>query len=289
VGRRMVDYFSAQGHEVVGVDRNKPFDATVVPSLFRYIQADTTLRGPWQDEVDTSDVVINLAGKNIFGRWTENIKKEIRESRIKTTQNVVAAYSGKKASLLLSTSAVGYYGSRGDDILDEDDPNGDDFLARLCVEWEGAANIAYEKGIRVVNMRFAPVMGRNGGALKTMLPAFKAFVGGPLASGKQFMPWIHMEDLVMAHEFVIANPDISGPVNCCAPEAVRNEEFAKTLGSVLGRPALFRVPRFALGLAMGEFGEMILSSQRAKPAKLMANGFRFTYPELHMALKDLLT
>jgi uncharacterized protein len=288
VGRRMVEYFSGQGHDVIGVDRNKPFE-TEAPSTFRYIQADTMLQGDWQEEAGISDVVINLAGKNIFGRWTEKTKQEIYESRIKTTENVVAAFSPGANALLLSTSAVGIYGSRGDDLLDENQPSGGDFLATLCVDWEAAANKGVEKGLRVANMRFSLVMGKNGGALKTMLPAFKGFVGGPLASGKQFMPWIHIDDLVSAHDFVVSNPEMSGPVNCCAPQAVRNEDFTKTLASVLNRPAVFRVPKFALGLVMGELGEMILSSQRAEPAKLLAHGFTFAYPQLRAALEDLLT
>lgn len=287
VGRQMVGYFTAQGHDVVGVDRSSAADMADI-DRFTYVQADAAQPGDWQENVDRADVVINLAGKNIFGRWSEKTKQAILESRVRTTENVVAGFSGNTSALLLSTSAVGFYGDRGDDVLDENQAAGDDFLARVCVEWENRANTAAEKGVRVANMRFGLVMGKTGGALKMMLPAFKAFVGGPLANGSQFMPWIHINDLVSAHDFVIANPDISGPVNCCAPNPVRNETFARTLGQVLGRPAVFRVPRFALGLAMGEMGEMILSSQRGVPEKLLSHGFSFSYPELQAALEDLL-
>lgn len=287
VGRRMTDYFAGQGHEVTGVDRNRPSRLPEGKNL-SWIQADTTQKGEWQKAVGASDTVINLAGKNIFGRWSEKTKAAILESRVRTTENVVAAMADGKETLLLSTSAVGYYGDRGDDPLDETEPSGDDFLARVCVEWEKRANQASDKGVRVANMRFGLVMGREGGVLQKMLPAFKAFVGGPLGSGKQFMPWIHIEDLLLAHDFVLSNPDLSGPVNCCAPGDVRNEEFVKTLGMVLGRPAVFRVPRFALAVAMGELGDMVLSSQRAVPAKLVKHGFVFTFPELQAALEDLL-
>ncbi len=259
VGRLMADFFADRGHEVTGVDRNRPSRLPEGKNL-SWIQADTTQKGEWQKAVGASDAVINLAGKNIFGRWSEKTKAEILESRVLTTENVVAAMPEGEETILLSTSAVGYYGDRGDDRLDETEPSGDDFLAHVCVEWEKRANQAADKGVRVTNMRFGLVMGRDGGALKKMLPAFKAFVGGPLGSGKQFMPWIHIEDLLSAHDFVLSNPELSGPVNCSAPGDVRNEEFAKTLGMVLGRPAVFRVPRFALSVAMGELGDMVLSS-----------------------------
>ena len=287
VGKQITGFFAAQGHAVTGVDRNRPDGAE--GGDLAWIQADTMQKGAWQDAVAGSDVVINLAGKNIFGRWSEKTKAAILESRVRTTENLVDAVSGNKPAVLLSTSAVGYYGNRGDDRLDENEPAGDDFLARVCIEWEGQANRAAEKGVRVANMRFGLVMGKNGGALKTMLPAYKAFVGGPLGSGKHFMPWVHMDDLISAHEFAIANDEINGPVNCCAPNPVRNEAFSKTLASVLGRPDFFRVPRFALRLAMGELGEMMLSSQRALPEKLLANGFTFRFPDLKTALEDLLS
>lgn len=287
VGRQMTAYFSGKGFDVTGVDRNRPAGASE-KSRLQWIQADTTKKGDWQEAVDASDVVVNLAGKNIFGRWTEKTKEEILESRVRTTENVVDAFSEGKRALLLSTSAVGFYGDRGEDLLDESEGSGDDFLARVCVAWEAEANKATRKGVRVANMRFGLVMGRNGGALKTMLPAFKAFVGGPLGTGKQFMPWIHIWDLISAHAFVIDNPEISGPINCCSPGSVRNEEFAKTLGTVLGRPTIFRVPRFALAIVMGELGDMVLSSQRAVPEKLLAHGFIFAFPELQGALEDLL-
>ena len=288
VGRRMAEIFSGSGHTVVGVDRNDPPEIKD-PSVFSWIKADTTEPGSWQEAVGSADAVINLAGKNIFGRWSEKTKQEIYESRIRTTQNVVSAFSGSRPQILLSTSAVGFYGDRGDELLDEEKNSGDDFLARVCVDWEKEANRAAEKGVRVANMRFGLVMGRNGGALKMMLPAFKAFVGGPLGTGRQYMPWIHIEDLMSAHALVLSNAGISGPVNCCSPNPIRNEVFARALGKVLGRPTVFRVPKFALSIAMGELGEMILASQRATPAKLLKHGFTFAYPELETALADLLT
>ncbi len=287
VGNYLTDFFTGRGDEVTGIGRSRPANIAD-DSLFTWIQADTTQKGGWQDEIDAADVVVNLAGKNIFGRWTEKIKQEILESRVRTTENVVEGYSGNRPAVLLSTSAVGYYGDGGDELLDESAGAGDDFLARVCIDWEGEANRAADKGVRVVNMRFSMVMEKTGGALKTMLPAFKAFVGGPLGTGKQFMPWIHMTDLIRAHSFVIEHAEITGPVNCCAPNPVRNEDFSRTLGSVLGRPAVFRVPRFALSTAMGEMGEMVLSSQRAVPKKLLDHGFEFRFPEVRGALQTIL-
>lgn len=287
VGKYLTDFFTGRGDEVTGIGRNRPADIAD-DSLFTWIQADTTQKGGWQDEIDAADVVINLAGKNIFGRWTEKIKQEIMESRVRTTENVAEGFSGNRSAVLLSTSAVGYYGDGGDEVLDETAGAGEDFLARVCIEWEREANRAADKGVRVANMRFSMVLEKTGGALKMMLPAFKAFVGGPLGTGKQFMAWIHMTDLIRAHSFAIENNDITGPVNCCAPNPVRNEDFSRTLGSVLGRPAIFRVPRFALSTAMGEMGDMVLSSQRVVPEKLLAHGFEFRFPEIRGALENLL-
>ncbi len=287
VGNYLTDFFTGRGDEVTGIGRSRPANVAD-DSLFTWIQADTTQKGGWQDEIDASDVVVNLAGKNIFGRWTEKIKQEILESRVRTTENVVEGFSGNRPAVLLSTSAVGYYGDGGDELLDESAAAGDDFLARVCIDWEGEANRAADKGVRVANMRFSMVLEKTGGALKMMLPAFKAFVGGPLGTGKQFMPWIHMGDLIRAHSFVIEHAEIIGPVNCCAPNPLRNEDFSRMLGSVLGRPSVFRVPRFALSAAMGEMGEMVLSSQRAVPEKLLNHGFEFRFPEIRGALEDIL-
>lgn len=286
VGSQMIPFFLDRGHEIIGVDHNPPPEKQ--NSMFRYIKADTTGPGEWQLAVAEADAVINLAGKNIFGRWNEATKRAILESRVKTTRNIVDAISGAKEAVLCNASAVGFYGDKGDDIIREDALPGNDFLAEVAVAWEKEASRALDKGVRVVLMRFALVMGKTGGALPTMLPAFKSFVGGPMGSGMHFMPWIHISDLMRAFVFVLDRPDIEGPVNCSAPNPVRNMEFARVLGSVLNRPALLRLPAFALRLIMGELGALMLESQRAIPAKLIENGFTFEYPRLEEALSDLL-
>lgn len=287
VGRQMIPYFTAQGHRVTGVDRNPPPPDTDFDK-FDYIQQDTSRSGNWQEAVGKADVVINLAGKNIFGRWRQDDKQAIRDSRILTTRNVVDGFSGQKPAVLMSTSAVGFYGDRGETVIDESTPAGSDFLAGVSVEWEGEAVKAREKYVRVALMRFGLVMGAEGGALAKMLPAFKFYVGGPLGNGRHFMPWIHKRDLIRAFDYVMTHPEIDGPVNCCAPNPERNDDFSKTLGRVLHRPAFFRVPGFALRLTMGELAGVMLASQRAVPKRLQAFGFQFEFPRLHAALSNLL-
>jgi len=287
VGMQMIPFFLERGHEVVGVDHNPPAGQSG-HSRYTYIQADTTEAGGWQKAVADADAVINLAGKNIFGRWTGATKTAIMESRVRTTRNVVDAFSGKKDTVLCSASAVGYYGDKGDTVIGEDGGPGNDFLTEVSVAWESEALRARDTGVRVAIMRFALVMGTTGGALPVMLPAFKAFVGGPMSDGNHFMPWIHVKDLVRAFAFVLDRPDVDGVINCSAPNPVRNAEFSRTLGKVLNRPAFFRVPGFALRLVMGELGALMLNSQRAVPEKLLKNGFSFEFPHLEGALTDLL-
>ena len=284
VGAHLVPFLLDKGYEITGVDR-APAKNPIDHSAFRFIEADSTQPGDWQDAVNAADAVINLAGVSIFRRWTKQAKALIYDSRISTTRNVVSAMPERKDAVLCSTSAVGYYGARGDERLDESASPGDDFLAEIAVGWEKEASAAEKKGARVVLSRFGIVLGKNGGALNSMLPAYRMFVGGPLGSGRQWFPWIHMADLVSAHLFVIENPDISGPVNFNAPNPVRNRELSKTIGKVLNRPSVFRVPGFLLRMAAGEFGEMLLNGQRVYPKKLIDQGFEFMYPELEAAVR----
>ena len=286
VGNQLVSFLLENGYEVTGVDRapaKKP-----MTNAGRFIEADTTQTGDWQDAVNEADAVINLAGVGIFRRWTENAKKLIYDSRILTTRNIVAAMPEGRETVLCSTSAVGFYGARGDEIIDESASAGDDFLAHISIDWEAEARKAEKKGTRVVLDRFGIILGKEGGALGSMLPAFRMGVGGPLGSGNQWFPWVHMTDLIRAHRFVLEQPDISGPVNFTAPNPVRNRELAQTIGKTLKRPAFFKVPGFVLRLAAGEFGEMLLNGQRVYPARLLDNGFEFTYPALEQALRDAL-
>lgn len=284
VGSLLIDALVEKGHSVTAVDM-APLPQQIDTRVSRSIQADTTNPGDWQDEVRKADAVVNLTGKNIFSRWTKKTKKLIYDSRILTTGNVVDALSDSKPVSLISTSAAGYYGDCGDEILDESKDAGDDFLARVCVDWEKEAFKARKKNARVVCTRFGVVLGPNGGALSKMIPAYRMFVGGPLGSGQQWFPWVQIEDLVNAIRFIIDTDEIEGPVNLCSPNPVRNNEFSKTLANVLNRPAFFRVPAFMLRLAAGELGDLLLNSQRAVPSRLVSSGYSFKYPGLSEALE----
>jgi len=284
VGSRMIDSFIDAGHPVTAVD-SVPLSGKVENKAFRFIRADTTVPGQWQESVPNADLVINLAGKNIFHRWTNKYKQAIYDSRILTTRNIVNALPEGSSMTLISTSAAGYYGSCGDEILDESKAAGDDFLARVSIDWEKEAILARTKGARVVCARFGVVLGANGGAFSKMVPAYRMFVGGPLGNGRQWFSWIQIDDLIKATHFVINNDDIDGPLNFTSPNPVRNNEFSKILGNLLNRPAFFRIPAFMLRLAAGELGDLLLNSQRAVPSRLVSSGYMFTYPDLFEALQ----
>jgi uncharacterized protein (TIGR01777 family) len=284
VGSRLIDFLIDKGHQVTAVDAMS-LPRNIESNTFRFIQADTTQTGQWQESIQAADMVINLTGKNIFHRWTDKYKQQIYDSRILTTRNIVNAIPDGKTKLLISTSAVGYYGDCGDDVLDENKDAGDDFLAQVCIDWEKEALLARKKGARVVRTRFGVVLGANGGALSKMIPAYRLFVGGPLGNGRQWFSWIQIEDLINALYFIMNKDDIDGPLNFCAPNPVRNNEFSKTLGKVLKRPALFRTPAFMLRLAAGELGDLLLNSQRVIPSRLASSGYTFRYPHLFEALQ----
>jgi uncharacterized protein len=286
VGRHLSNFLLKAGNRVTAVGLHRS-PTLIDHEDFRYIPADTTIAGTWQDELRDKQVIINLAGKSIFKRWTAAYKKQIYDSRILTTRNLVEALPENPATVFCSTSAVGFYGSRGDDVLTEDSPPGEDFLAQVGQDWEREALQAANKGARVVLTRFGIVLDRNGGAMSKMMPAFRFFVGGPLGSGRQWFPWIHMHDLIYAYKFVIGKPQISGAVNFCAPEPVRQRELAANLGEALDRPALLPAPAFLIKLLLGEFGRSLLNSQRVVPEKLQNAGYRFTYPDIKSALDEI--
>ncbi len=290
IGSLLTRKLAAAGHEVTILTRSARSREAAPVAGFRYLQGDPTTPGPWQDAVAESDAVYNLAGKSIFERWTSEIKARIRGSRITTTRNVVEGLARHTASrpVLISASAVGYYGFRGDEILDESGRPGSDFLSELSQDWEKEAMRANESGARVVIARFGIVMGEGGGALGQMVPIFKKYVGGPLGKGTQWFSWIHREDLVDALLFALERSDLSGPVNCTSPNPVRNKELAHALGEALGRPAVVPTPGFMVKLALGEFGSVLLEGQRVIPRKLLDAGFRFTFPHLKEALEDIL-
>jgi uncharacterized protein (TIGR01777 family) len=259
------------------------------PAGISYLQGDPTQKSHWQEAIKDHDAVINLAGASIFSKWTEEHKKAIRESRVNTTQNIVEGIPSRpeRPFTLFSTSAVGYYGFCGDEELVEDSPPGNDFLARIAKEWEGEALKARDKGARVVITRFGIVMGEKGGALSQMIPLFKKYIGGPIGSGKQWFSWVHIKDLAEAFAFLLKHPEISGPVNVCSPNPVRNKDLAKALGRALHRPSFIPAPGFMVKLVLGEFGSVILEGQKVIPRKLLENGFVFQYADIHKALQGI--
>jgi uncharacterized protein (TIGR01777 family) len=239
------------------------------------------------------EAVVNLAGEPIFGRrWTTGQKQRILASRLAATHGLVRAMAAlpapERPKVLVSGSAIGWYGPRGDQELLEDAPPGQDFLAGVCQEWEKAALEAAALGVRVVVLRIGIVLGPGGGALAQMLPPFRMGLGGPIGSGRQYMSWIHRADLVSMILHAIATPALSGPVNATAPGPVTSQAFARTLGKVLRRPAFVPAPRFALRLLMGEAADVLATGQRVVPRKVQGSGFAFRFPDLEPALRDIL-
>jgi uncharacterized protein (TIGR01777 family) len=289
VGTQLTNRLLREGHEVTILTRSPKTPKGTAFGIF-YLQGDPTQKGPWQDSIKNHDAIINLAGASIFSKWTDAYKKLIRDSRMTTTRNLVEgipAHSERKITLF-STSAVGYYGFHGDEQLTEEAPPGDDFLARLAIEWEGEALKAQDRGARVVITRFGIVLGEKGGALGQMIPLFKKFIGGPIGNGRQWFSWIHIKDLAEAFVFLTKHPEISGPVNLCSPNPLRNKDLAKALGKALHRPSFMPAPGFMIKLVLGEFGSVILEGQKVIPKKLLDSGFTFQYPDIDKALQSLM-
>ncbi|MDX9787045.1 MAG: TIGR01777 family oxidoreductase [Desulfobacterales bacterium] len=286
VGRYLSQHLLKNGHQVIALGRS-PHPKGIDHSQFQYMAADTTVEGDWQQTVSQVDAVINLAGQSIFHRWDDSYKGLMYDSRVLTTRHLVSAIPENREMVFLSTSAVGYYGDRGEDILTESEPWRQDFLGTLSRDWEAEALKAERPGVRVALMRLGVVLGRGGGAFAKMEPAFKLFVGGPMGNGAHWFPWIHMADLIRAIHFLLEERDARGPFNLCAPEPVRNSELAETLGRVLDRPAIMSAPKFMIRLLLGELVDVLLSSTRAVPENLLKAGFTFRFPDIESALLDL--
>jgi len=285
VGTALIKSLASEGHEILRLVRYAPSSVQEIEwSPDRYSIALARLEG--------FDAVVHLAGESIAeGRWTDEKKKRIRESRVKGTRLLGDALANlsQPPKTFVSASAIGYYGDRGDEILTEASPPGKDFLSDVCVEWERATALASEKGIRVVNCRFGIILDANGGALKKMLPPFRMGVGGKIGSGQQWMSWIALDDVVRGIKFALANDSIRGPVNFVAPAPVTNARFTKTLGKVLSQPTLFPIPAFGVRLLFGEMADaLLLSSQRVEPALLQTSNFLFQYSQLEAALRHVL-
>jgi uncharacterized protein (TIGR01777 family) len=286
IGRRLLRDLLDGGHTVHILSRRADTDA---PAGVHVSAWDSMKSLPPAQSLAQADAVIHLAGEPVAQRWTPEAKQRIHDSRVLGTRHLVAALSAqpRKPEALVSASAIGYYGDRGDEILDETSPPGAGFLADVCRHWEAEADRAAELGIRVAKVRIGIVLARQGGALAKMLPAFRAFAGGRIGSGRQWMSWIHIDDL--ARLFIqLTNSPLHGAINGTAPNPVTNAEFARALAHVLGRPALLPVPAFALKAALGDMSEVLLGGQRVLPGAAQSAGFNFAYPELSPALESLL-
>ncbi len=290
VGSNITHLLLDKGYEVTVMSRN-PGKGSSLPPQVNTIAADAMKPGPWQAELALHDAVVNLAGVSVNKRWDENHKKMLRDSRIMTTRNVVNALSSEKnrVTTLVNASGVGIYGYTKDELLSETAPRGgSDFLSKLAADWEDEAIKAKDYGVRLVIARIGIVLGKDGGALAEMTKPFRFFVGGTLGDGKQWFPWIHVRDLCRAILFSIENTTISGPMNCAAPNPVRNADLAKAIGKALGRPSFFPAPAFMIRMILGEFGSVILEGQRAIPQALLAGGFKFEFRDIDAALRDIL-
>jgi uncharacterized protein (TIGR01777 family) len=287
IGAELRSLLLQQRHDLTVVTRS--------PAHYESIQTKNQQFVSWNQDfaalMEKTDAVINLAGESIFGqRWTDKVKKRIYSSRIDNTKKLADAI--KKAEqppeVMISASAEGYYGSRGAKWLTEEQPPGDDFLARVCIDWEDTAKPIRQAGVRLAVPRFGIVLEKGGGALKQMLPPFRFFVGGPIGRGTQFVPWIHRRDLCRGLLFPLKNENIEGIYNLNAPNPVVMEEFAQAVGNTLNRPSIFRVPEWVLRLVLGEAATPILASLRAQPDRLHQAGFKFQFNYVRQALSDVL-
>ncbi len=287
VGRAVCEVLLARGHPVTALSRSRGAAARLPPGVL-VAEGDPTSPGPWQETLARCDACVHLAGEPIAeGRWSAEKKRRIRESRVSSTANVAAVLRARGPTVLLSGSAVGFYGSRGDEVLDEASAPGSDFLAELSRDWEAAAAPAAARA-RLVLLRTGIVLAPDGGALPRLVLPFRLLAGGPLGDGAFWQPWIHLADAAGMVAFALEEGRASGPLNVTAPEPLRNRELAKAIGKVLGRPSLLRTPAFAVRLAVGEMASVVLSSQRAVPRRALELGYRFRHPAIEGALRDLL-
>jgi uncharacterized protein (TIGR01777 family) len=288
IGTRLVRALQARGDDVTVLSRN-PDRAAQALGVHAEAWRPTEEPAPAAALADR-DAVVHLAGERVDQRWTDEARAAIRASRDAGTRHLVDGLrdADPRPGALVSSSAVGYYGARGDEVVDESTPAGDGFLAEVCAAWEHQAERAEELGMRVVRVRTGVVLDASGGALARMLTPFKLGVGGPVAGGDQYMPWIHVDDLVGVYLAAIDGAGWSGPVNASAPEPVTNRDFSKALGRALHRPTLLPIPGFALQALYGDMAEVVTTGQRAVPRRTLELGYEFRHPELDEALRDAL-
>jgi uncharacterized protein (TIGR01777 family) len=294
IGRALSESLLDDGHTVTVLTRAK--QNAFLPEGTKTQQWDGRTLEAWTESIEQSDAVVNLAGENLAGsgllpqRWTEDQKRRIRDSRLQAGDVLSRAISAAThlPKVLIQASGVGYYGTLSDEIATEEHPAGDDFLARLAVDWEASTAAVEQRQVRRAIIRTGAVLSTRGGALSKLVLPYRLFVGGPLGSGRQYLSWIHIDDEVAAIRFLIENEDASGPFNLVAPKPLSNSEFGNTIGRVLHRPSLFPTPAFAMKLLLGEVSTLVLDGQRAQPERLQALGFVFRFPDAEGALRDLL-
>lgn len=290
IGKKLCKELIKRGDEVTIFTRNPAQAKSIIEGAKEYIKWNYETPEEWNNYLNGKDAVIHLAGVSIAGRrWNSIYKKLIFDSRIISTRNLVKAFEEveQKPAIFISASAVGYYGNAEDDIVTESSKCGNDFLSQVCKAWELESEKVESFGTRRISIRTGIVLSSNG-TLKKMLLPYKLFIGGPIGSGKQWFPWIHIDDLIRIYLYALDNPGISGIINASSPNPVTMNEFTNTLGKILHRPSLFRVPIFALRVAIGEAAESVVASQKAIPEKLLESGFKFKFENVEGALKNIL-
>lgn len=289
IGRELCKQLSLRGDELTLFSTNVEKAKTIFPYAKKIVKW-TNYDEDYSSHLEGKDAVIHLAGASVAGkRWTENYKKEIYDSRINTTRNLVTSIEKceQKPEVFISASAIGFYGESSDSILDETSSVGNDFLSHVCADWEKASEQIERLNVRRVIIRTGIVLSVDDGALKKMLLPFKLFIGGPLGNGKQWFSWIHLADIISLYLFLLDNKNIQGIFNAVSPQPVQMKTFSRTLGKVLHKPSLFPVPKFILQFVMGESTSAILASQKVKPEALLNAGYKFKFEKLESALKDL--
>lgn len=283
IGQSLSTALLQRGYKVVIFDLFPPRENV------DFLKIDLT-DGPLEGTIlEGVDAIIHLAGRNIFGRWNNKLKNEIYQSRILGTRNLVSSLQNlsQKPRILISASAVGFYGDRGEEKLSESSAPGLDFLAHVCVDWESEARQAETLGIRTVQVRTAPVLG-HGGLLAKLLPLYKLGLGGPIGSGRQWFPWIHIQDIINIYIWAMENQTVKGSINACTPQQISNKEFSETLAKVLRRPAFFKIPAPIFWLIFNDLADALSASQKVFTKKLLENGYHFHFPNLKGALEDIL-
>lgn len=291
IGQQLTIKLTDIGYKITIFTRNPDNAQKKLPNVHKVVKWEYDYVDEWLHELESVDAVIHLAGANLSTkRWNKEYKKLLYDSRIISTKKLIEAIKTveRKPKVFITASAIGYYGNRSDEILTEESEAGKDFLANLCNDWEKEAKNVEQFGVRSVQIRTGLALSRNEGALKQMLPAFKYFIGGPLGNGKQWYSWLHIEDIVNIYVKALESEILSGPINAVSPNPVTMKKFAKILGDVLHRPSFFSVPKIILLLVIGQVAEVVTSSQRVVPEKLLNSSFKFKFEKLEDALRDIL-